>query len=274
MNHISTRLTAFLCASVCAAGAMAETDDAAKAKGLPAFGQLAPVDLQTIQGLGHAVLAAQQGATPDPAQEALRNDMKALGVALDQGLAAILTTPPKLQLGKGRTVRALSGGTQSFRAAASNRQYQVIIGPDGQVTQQEVPSMLEASAVPETAVLVRPHAPQETSAGDEHFAAVRGRLAAVRQRTGLPAASSQPYDEVRSVHTATLLSKSSALHDELEAALAAPSADNASRLANLRERLRPKTLPEVLAERQAADRQAGESIPEPTPTISTITRHR
>lgn len=114
----------------------------------------------------------------------------------------------------------------------------------------------------------------QPSARADRDARIQRRLAGMRQRIDGLKASPRPRDANRSARTAELLSKATALQDEVGDALRQPPNERDATLAKLRERLRPKQLPEVLAEREAAARAAGEPIPEPTPTISTIARHR
>lgn len=108
----------------------------------------------------------------------------------------------------------------------------------------------------------------------DRYVAVRSRLSMARQRTDRLRGGEAPSNAAESERAFALLTKAAALHDEIGAALDGPVADKGSRLAGLRERLRPRTLTEVLAEREAAGRVAGEAVAEPTPTITTIVRHR
>jgi hypothetical protein len=142
---------------------------------------------------------------------------------------------------------------------------------------KELGAALERSigtATPKIQLRTGDGARQQESARDDRYAKVRSRLAAVRQRAERLRASPRSGDAVRSMRSADLLSKAAQLNDEIGAALDSPDAERAAQLARLRERLRPKTLLEVLAEQEAAAREAGEPIPEPTPTISTIVQHR
>ena len=229
MNRIRHPI-ALLCALVCAGAANAQTTDATKGKGPPAFGRLGAEELRVIQGLGHAVLSAHQAATDDPVQAALRNDMRELGAAVDQSL---VTAMPRIQVDDGKTTR-----------------------PNVRDSEDRRPDLRQDSASP------------------DRYAAIRSRLSGARQRAERLRVGTLPLNSGESARTSGLLSKTAGLHDEIAAALDGPAADRGSRLAGLRQRLRSKTLAEILAEREAASREAGEAIPEPTPTITTIVRHR
>ena len=141
-NH--RQLIVLLCLSACALNVHAQSgapqtqkkslEDAKKEKVAHYLGKLPPAEMQVIQRVGRAVLAAQQGATPDPTQEALRNDLIAMGVAMDQALAGLAKTPPQLT-GEGRALRALPNQTtQSLPLDSDNLQYRINIGPDGKIT--------------------------------------------------------------------------------------------------------------------------------------------
>lgn len=270
------RLIALICMTICALSATAQsgnqsTSDAKKDKDAHFLGKLPPSELQTIQGLGRSVLAAQQSATPDPTQEALRNDLKAMRTALDQALAMIVKTPPQLH-GQGRTLRAIPSATaQTLRADPTNLEYQVNISPEGQLTQQAAPPSPETNLGAEAPTL-RPHESRQTASGTDHLDAVRGMLATAKQRAAAMTAGLQPTDAVQKFHNLRLLSKSKELHQELETMMNAATTaktDDVAKLAQLRARLHPKNLREMFAEREA-----GKSISEPTPTLSTLTRHR
>lgn len=267
------RMIAMVCLSLCALSVAAQTGkpsttDAKKDKGAHFSGPLSPTEMESIQVLGRTLLAAQQSATPDPTREALRKDLLAMSAALDQALAAIARTPLQLH-GEGRAIRAIPSATaQTLRADATNLEFHVSISPDGQITQQAVPPLLGANTVFEAPTL-RPATRQETAVGVDHMATVRGMLATAKQHAAEMTADPQPTDEMQKAHNAHLLSKSKALHEELEAVMNGTAGDAAAKLAQLRERLHPKNLREVFAEREA-----GKPIPESTPTISTLTRHR
>lgn len=273
MKINNRRLTALVCLTLCALSATAQTGkpstaEAKKDKGAHFSGPLSPAEMESIQGLGRTVLAAQQSATPDPTQEALRNDLLAMSAALDQALAAIVKTPPQLH-GEGRTIRAIPSATvQTLHADTKNLEFRVSVGPDGQLTQQTTPSLPEANAAFEAPTL-RAHAPREAIDGIDHLAAVRGMLATAKQHAAQMTAAPQPTNEVQKIHNAHLLAKSKVLHEEMEAMINATASDDATKLAQLRERLHPKNLREMFAKHEA-----GKQIPEPTPTISTLTRHR
>lgn len=278
------RLIALICMTICALSATAQSDnqstsDAKKDKDAHFLGKLPPSELQTIQGLGRSVLAAQQSATPDPTQESLRNDLKAMRTALDQALAMIVKTPPQLH-GQGRTLRAIPSATaQTLRADPANLEIQVNISPEGQLTQQAAPPSPETNLSAEAPTprvaaptLRPPHGSRQIASGTDHLDAVRGMLATAKQRAAAMTAGLQPTDAVQKSHNLRLLSKSKELHQELEAMMNAATTaktDDVAKLAQLRARLHPKNLREMFAEREA-----GKSISEPTPTLSTLTRHR
>lgn len=103
--------------------------------------------------------------------------------------------------------------------------------------------------------------------------ALRGHLEAARQhRQQWRAAADQTAtsDGQRAQHEHQF-KKSDELQQEIDTALASGERAN---LAALRERLRPKSLGEVVAEQRAAARAAGQTVPEPEPTLSTLVRHR
>lgn len=272
MKYNNRQWCVLVCLAACAVSATAQTGksvtgSAATEKGAHFLGKLPASEMQSIQGLGRTVLAAQQSATPDPTQETLRNDLIAMSAALDQALAAIVKTPPQLH-GAGRTLKAVPSTTaQTLRPDATNSEYRVSIGPDGQITQQAAPPLPVANPILEAPTLRSP-VPQETVADVDHLGTVRGMLATAKQHAAEMTAGPQPTDEVQKVHNARLLSKSKELHQELEAMMSATGTGDAAKLAQLRERLRSKNLREMFAERE------GQSALKPTPTISTITHHR
>lgn len=277
MKYNNRQWCVLVCLAACALSATAQTGkgvtgSAATEKGAHFLGKLPASEMQSIQGLGRTVLAAQQSATPDPTQETLRNDLIAMSAALDQALAAIVKTPPQLH-GAGRTLKAIPATTaQTLRPDATspdvtNLEYRVSIGPDGQITQQAAPPLPVANPILEAPTL-RSQAPQETVAEIDHLATVRGMLATAKQHAAEMTAGTQPTDEVQKAHNVRLLSKSKELHQELEAMMSATGTGDTAKLAQLRERLHSKNLREMFAERE------GSSALKPTPTISTITHHR
>ena len=274
MKYNNRQWCVLVCLAACALSARAQTDQSApKEKGAHFLGKLPASEMQSIQGLGRTVLAAQQSATPDPTQETLRHDLIAMSAALDQALADIVKTPPQLH-GAGRTLKAIPSTTaQTLHPDATspdttNLEYRVSIGPDGQITQPAVAPLLPDTNTILEAPTLRSQAPQETVADIDHLATVRGMLATAKLHVVEMTVGPQPTDEVQKAHNARLLSKSKELHQELETMISATGTGDAAKLAQLRERLHSKNLREMFAERE------GQSALKATPTISTITHHR
>lgn len=270
MNHLSTRLIVLFCAagvSVCATGATPPLTDAEKIKAPPVFGQLAPAEVQTIQGLGRAVLAAK--GAPDAYQEALRNDLKALSTALDK---ALITLPPApvLRMGKGRKASIRPTEIVFIEPAPK---FKVIDNPDGGDMKIVVPIPSVVTPIPEAAAQPLQNTPPVVVPDKERYAVLRSQLSSVRQRIDSQAATPPSLNALHNARTAKLLAKSKALHDEFIAALDEASTGNVAKLISLRDRLHPKTLEQFFVERKFARLKAGEQIPVPAWTGSP-TRHR
>jgi len=220
-------LIPFVCMMACPTGASAQATDAKKSMDRPAFSRLSARELRVIQGMGQAVLAAQQNATDDPVQAELRNEMRELGAAVEHSL---VTVTPHIQL---RDARA------------------------------------------DTAPEQRRFGSQQNGASSDRYTSLRNRLIGARLRADRLRSTAPSASAVDGARATDLLSKAIELQNEVGAALDdAAGAETSARLAGVRERLRPKTLREILAEREAADREAGQPAATPTPTLSTIVRHR
>lgn len=190
---------------------------------------LLPAQIQQIQGVSHAVLAAQVSQTPDQRQEALRQELSALQQEVDQLLSQPTVAASELKL--------------------SNAQ----------------------PAIPDNASEQNPQRHFDKS----RLAKVQNRLASVRQhRQNLEAHVQEHAGEERAEKLRALPGAVSNLEDDLTEVLNAPDGLDPDKLAALRDRLQTKTYAELHEEQERHARENGEFIPEPTPTISTITHHR
>lgn len=107
------------------------------------------------------------------------------------------------------------------------------------------------------------------------LARVQNRLTNVRQhRQNLEAHMQEHAGEDRVAQLHAMPRAVSNLEDDLSAALSAPDGPDLEKLASLRGRLQTKSYAELHEEQDRHARENGETIPEPTPTISTITHHR
>jgi hypothetical protein len=111
--------------------------------------------------------------------------------------------------------------------------------------------------------------------GDDAFAGVRTHLETMRRHHDDIAAARNEKGESED-QDAPLVRKSQALHSEVSALLTANhlSEEGAQRLRRLRDRLQPKNLAGVLADRAAEDRANGTNLPPEEPAATTLTRHR
>lgn len=238
---------------------------------------LSPVQIQQIQGVSHAVLAAQGSQIPDPQKEALRQEIKALGVALDEAVLAITTTPPKLNYAKQKVeIRNPSGQARLI----NNNQAPIVIQSGGELSIQKTAPLPADSvaSVEETPVTHEPvHGiPQERVQFDKNsLSKVQNHLASVRQhRQSLEAQVQEHAGENNADEMRALPASVAHLENDLSDALNSPDGPDVGKLVVLRDRLKPKTYAELRKEQQHLARENGESIPEPTPTFSTITKHR
>jgi len=270
MNANESKLLALACLGVFSGCALAATGDSAQ-KPVPPntraiAGPLAPADTQIVQRIGRAVLAARQSATPNPAAEAMRQELKALGAELNQAVLTIANTPPKLTLGKARKVTA-QASTGHLNLIETNRTIHAVRNASGQFEQQNIaPSPAVAASL--TGAPVSPGPPEVATWPSTHFDGVRRRADSLHQSAAT--LSTQRTGDAADA----MLARVATLRDDIHAALDSPSTGDGSSIAKLRDRLRPRTMAEVLAGQRAAAQEAGVPLPEPTPTISTLIRHR
>lgn len=190
---------------------------------------LSPAVLQQVQGASHVVLAAQVSQTPEPSQEALRQELSVLQQEVNQLILQPIMATSKLKLSNIQSVT-----------------------PDN-VSDQDARRHFDKSKM----------------------ARVQSRLASVRQhRQNLEAHMQEHAGEDRVAQLRAIPGIVSNLEDDLTAALNAPDGPDLEKLASLRERLQTKSYAEFHEEQDRHARENGETIPEPTPTISTITHHR
>lgn len=243
---------------------------------------LAPAELRAVQDIGRTVLGAKRSQVPDAEQEALHQELKALSAELDQAVRSALTAPPILHLaGAQDTAQApkqVVPTTVSTLTLDTPPQRQLVAGPKGQLTQKEIAPAAKADFKTEfsQSALAAPVAAQatETPVAEQRFAKVRARLASLPARLQqFAAAAQQQGGEDRRAQTGSLSAKVEALEGEVQAALDAPEGERQQKLAALRERLQPKSLADLRAQRNP-DSQGSHGQPESTPTLTTITRHR
>lgn len=269
MKHFRSRMllvltTAFMPLLVASAATPQKTTPAVR----PQYKTpLDPDDIKAIQNVGQAVLSIRQGYAPDAAQETMRQQIKDFGAELDHAFNA----PPTFHIGK-RTEKVqelsrpatLIDQPRAYRIAA--------LLPDGStLPAEDIPSPLPLAAVASTAQRSLPAKAAQISS--DHFAAVRARLKMINQNNNAVMATIQS-DSVQGAFTRHLHDKTMALYNEIDSALTKAAADDLTQIAKLRDRLRPKTLNQVMSERAAVAVREGERQPTPVPSITTITRHR
>ncbi len=267
------KVVVLISSCVISVGAMAQTNIPANTPKVPQLaGKLSSEDIQSIRVLGRAVLSTRQGFIPDPTQQTVHQNVKALGASLDNAIKTLFNTPPSVNVGK-----------RSFNVSGSNKPASLIEQSSLHLTGGKGvdPKLLPQPSSVVTPATVASTMPSESAqtgtqtSGIREFDAVRATLDTIR-RTNSTLSTTPTRGNAHNEHTAQLLAKSNALQDEVNSAInisSVTSAD-ATRLNALRDRLRPKTLTEVMAERNTALREAGQQVPEPTPSISTITHHR
>lgn len=244
-------------------------------------GPLAPEHLQAIQGIGRAVLYAQQSQSPDPELAALNQEVLALSQTLDRAMANKLGQPPvpvnpvsakKKPEAPKKPQMAVS---QVMNPGAT---YNVVRDKDGQfVTQEVIPT-------PPTKSSLADFIPNATMArgvvttGADPYVQVRQHLSQVVARVQqYTSAAAGHGGEERAIQAQGLADKVVQLHDELQAvlddtALNGASSDSTSKLIALRERLHPQNRA-VQSASTNPDQQEAEN-PTPTPTLTSLARHR
>lgn len=107
------------------------------------------------------------------------------------------------------------------------------------------------------------------------LSAVQKRLTSVQQhRQKLETYIQEHASEEKAEQWRALPGAVAHLEDELVEALNAPDGPDLGKLSALRSRLQPKSYMELREEQERQARENGETIPEPTPTITTISHHR
>jgi hypothetical protein len=229
--------------------------------------------LATIQGVGRTVLAAKHSTQPDPAVEAMHQQLKAVSAELTKVFREGSTSKPILRLGKKDTSGASSQASRRADAGAT-------LKSDTPTVTRLVPgaepgTFVEEAVAPSPSRSARAVTAQSTSSATSNsdawhkdVASLQGRLANARAQ--LPAGPATAG--TRMMDHRLLANKESQLLDEVQLAV---NAQDATQLAALRDRMTPRRLPAERARLQAmADPDHQTKSVAPTPTVSTLTKHR
>lgn len=229
--------------------------------------------LATIQGVGRSVLAAKHSVQPDPAVEAMHQQLQAVSAELTKVFREGSTSKPILRLGKKNTSGA---SAQASRPADATATFKADTLPVTRlVPGAEAGTFIEEAVAPPPSRSAQAAATQSTpitasnsDAWHNDVASLQGRLATARaQLPAGPAATG-----TRMMDHRLLANKESQLLDEVQLAV---DAQDATQLAALRDRLTPRRLPAERARLQAmADPDHQTKSVAPTPTVSTLTKHR
>jgi hypothetical protein len=220
--------------------------------------ELSADTMKHMQGFGRLLLSAQAGLQNSTAEEALRQELNALHDELAQAMtvASMPRFSHRPAAAETTTVERVKGPLRvNARLHIASGRLAIVKGAP------QRPS--DTDAVQRTV-----HVGKEMSAtrhGDD-FARVRARLDALRPRIKMASQISESGAALEHrEHSAQLLRKAAQLGDEVRAAIDAGSTPASQRkLAELRDRLREKSLNEVL----------GTSSTPVTPTFTTLVQHR
>lgn len=220
-----------------------------------------------IQLSGQTVLSAKHSARPDPAAQATGQELKAVSTELMRVFRDSSLARPVLQTAVQK--RAISGRSEGARAPAIAPAPARRLIP-GDEPNRFVEAPLEPSAAagqPETAIEATAAEPVRDSAGWRgDFGGLQAQV--TRARDALPAVAARRSQAEATA--STLAAEKGA--NTLAALQAALDAQDPAQLAALRERLKPRTLPE---ERERLRRLAGLPVQTTSsPTLTTQTRHR
>lgn len=202
------------------------------------FRTLPPADVEAVQGLGRAVLGAKRGYALSPEQAALRLELKALSAEIDSAFITVANrTAPRLQI---------EGGKETANTQVDAR--------------QQDQSMRSVS-----------------SSSEDSLSKLRARASSLGgRRTRLADEAAKSGDEEKRGRSEGMGAKVDILIGELQTALDAPDREKWAKLGALRKRLSPQSAD--ASYRELGSNQPGDpavrTLVEPTPTISTIIRHR
>lgn len=221
--------------------------------------ELSADDLLRVQGVGQMVLAAQAEVQNSPEQESLRMELKALHDELEQAMVA--ASVPRVEGGMEITETTATIVEESRDVNARLRM------ENGKPVIVKDPQKRRGAGGSSRVVRTGKDAPANLRGDD--YARVRARLDAMRPRVeaanaaGMAAERGNSGD--RRAQSAHMAKRAGQLSDEVRTAVDASStAENQRKLAELRDRLREKTLDEVI----------GVSSMPVTPTFTTLTQHR
>lgn len=227
---------------------------------------LAPDDIKVIQDVAQGLLSMRQGAAVDPAQETMSKQLKELGTELDRELTSI--APPTVRTAAAQQL------TQAATVSEPPQLYpKTITLPDG--TTLPVKGAPSSSPSPKAAVTALQPLPvaDATAApgGNDHFAGVRAHLKAIDSNQKTITAMIRP-NAASTALDAHLQNKTMTLRNEIDTALANAAKGDLAAIKKLRDRLKPKTLNQEIAERNANSAVTGGGLL--SPSITTLTRHR
>jgi hypothetical protein len=222
--------------------------------------ELGADDMRRVQGLGQVLLSAQAGVRNDVADASLRQEIRSLHDELDQAIAAANT--PHFS-GRQETSEAVAETMDmplrvNARLRIENGKWVMVDEPSGRRG--------EVGASRRTA---RMDNEEPVRKSGDHYGRIRARLDALRSRiemtsaTNPKAAGGKAAD--RRMYSSHMAKKARQLSDEVRVVIdALPSVENQRELADLRDRLREKTL----------DAALGVSSTPVTPTFTTLIQHR
>lgn len=238
----------------------------------PSYGKgpLTADQLRGIQGIGRAVLVANQGQGTDPETVALKQEVENLAKEFDRALAANLSAIS--------AITPVRGGKASKEPiiiepiAMTPRTFNLSMEKDGTFKLDEVKAAASPLATSQTVISQRAESQGIAVADSDPFVSVKQRLHQIEARLGQHAATAKAQGKPeRQVHSQAMSGAVAQLREELHSALSSSGEDSAKRIAALREKFR---LQGFAAQSVAADADNTSARSEPTPTLSTLTQHR
>lgn len=229
--------------------------------------------LAAIQVVGRTVLAAKHSVQPDPAVEAMRQQLKAVSTELVLVFRDGSTSKPVLRLGNKKNP---TGSTQANHptnasatlAADSLPVRRLVPGAEPQTFVEETVVPSPSRSAPGATSPLTPVSAQNADAWHRDVASLQSRLTSARAQA--PVIADAP--EAKTPMRRPAAEKQTQLLDDIQRAV---DAQDTTQLAALRDRLTPRRLP---AERERlralADPEHKARPVAPSPTVSTLTRHR
>jgi len=225
---------------------------------------LAP-QLATIQSVGVNVLAAKHSEQPDPAVDAMREQLKTVSAELAQALRDVSTAKPGTQT----LATAVSPDGAGAAFASTTPITHLVPGPvpNTFVVDPNTPPQTDAAAVPAKAMPTASAYAQKPDAWQNEMAPLKRSLTAARAQV----ANVADGPDAKAQRRSRLAQQQTQLFDDVQRAL---DAKDVVQLAALRDRLTPRSVPQERERLQSLADPHHKMPSAPTPTVSTLTKHR